>query len=98
MILSILSFTLSFLVKILFNIYYNMYFPIFVILFPLMFGIILITAYFKGNINDMMIGFSSNIFEENEMDSRKLSRMANSLYMESHGTFEGSSKEMRFLE
>ena len=96
--LSILSFTLSFLVKILFNIYYNMYFPIFVILFPLMFGIILLTAYFKGNINDMMIGFSSNIFEENEMDSRKLSRMANSLYMESHGTFEGSSKEMRFLE
>ena len=69
--LSIMTFTLSFLIKILFNIYFNMYLPIFVVLFPLMFGIILITAYFKGNINDMMVGFSSNIFEENLMDSKK---------------------------
>ncbi len=96
--LSIMTFTLSFLIKILFNIYFNMYLPIFVVLFPIMFGIIIITAYFKGNIQDMMIGFSSNVFEENEIDSKKLSKMANSLYMESHGTFDGSSREMRFLD
>ena len=32
------------------------------------------------------------------MDSKKLSRMANSLYMESHGTFDNNSREMKFLE
>ena len=95
---SIFSFALSFLIKILFNIYFNMYLPIFSVLFPLMFIIVIFTAYFKGNFKEMIIGFSSNVFEENEMDSKKLSRMANSLYMESHGTFDNNSREMKFLE
>ena len=95
---SIFSFALAILIKILFNIYFNMYLPIFSVLFPLMFIIVIFTAYFKGNFKEMIIGFSSNVFEENEMDSKKLSRMANSLYMESHGTFDNNSREMKFLE
>lgn len=80
--IGLVTFVIGLVIKFLIFCYANVSIPSFVIIFPLMISCVMFFAYRRGEIEEMIEGFKSTVFAEEEIENAKLTKFANMAYGE----------------